>query len=220
MPVKCGFSESTRDILPTIGAGEISIQNQGGLEFLNRRIGSHVGTTNSECANLDANVPISDMVEFVQSKLNASSMQSGVSLSGDELTKNIEEDKETSRDKWNNAKADFIAKLDETFGSLPNNLSNEDSDRLAKVRETIEEKYDDIALKESEKEKIVAITYNLSKLIDEHPEAKGYAGIQLALAPVAGAAFGSDIAMSIMAGSTSALSNKFKICLLSSGLSI
>ncbi len=153
MPVKCGFSDRARDILPTIGNGEITLENQGGLEFLNRNVKAHVGNTSGENANLDAHVPVSDMVEFVQSKLNAKPEHAGVSIGGDELIRSIEENEESAQDKLNNAKANFIAKLDETFGRLPDNLSNKDLDRLDKVRETIEEKYDDIALKESEKEK-------------------------------------------------------------------
>ena len=32
MPIKCSFNDRARDILPTIGQGEIALTRQGGLE--------------------------------------------------------------------------------------------------------------------------------------------------------------------------------------------
>ena len=71
MPVVCGFNEKARDILPTIGKGEINItgNSQGGLEFLNHDLNSFIGSTMQEGGNLNASLPVSDMVGFVQSIL-------------------------------------------------------------------------------------------------------------------------------------------------------
>jgi len=68
MPVVCGFNEKARDILPTIVKGEINItgNSQGGLEFLNHDLNSFIGSTMEEGANLNATLPVSDIVEFVQ----------------------------------------------------------------------------------------------------------------------------------------------------------
>lgn len=71
MPVVCGFNEKARDILPTIGKGEINItgNSQGGLEFLNHDLNSFIGSTMEEGGNLNATLPVSDIVGFVQSIL-------------------------------------------------------------------------------------------------------------------------------------------------------
>lgn len=77
MPVRCGFNEQMRDILPTVGHGAIAANDQGGLELLNHDLATHIGATSSESASLDATVPISDMIDLIQSAAHNEGVSAG-----------------------------------------------------------------------------------------------------------------------------------------------
>lgn len=71
VPVKYSFNEKNRDILPTIGKGNLDVDSIEGL--LNRDIDKHVGNTHIEKASLDAKLPVSDMWDAIKPKTGINS---------------------------------------------------------------------------------------------------------------------------------------------------
>ena len=65
VPVTYSFNENTRDILPTIGKGNLDVDNliEGSI---NRDITKHTGETYTEKGSLDANLPISDIWDAIK----------------------------------------------------------------------------------------------------------------------------------------------------------
>jgi|GEM_PF-2373200 len=178
MPVKCSFSDRARDILPTIGQGEVTLVSQGGLEFLNRHLGAQVGTTNGESASLDANVPISDMVKFVQSTLNASAVKTGLTLDIQTTQRESEQDNALNQEKLKlNEYEQQLAK----YEALPESLSEEDIKLVAKLRQEVAEEYSHVG--KQDQEKAVALAYHIHKEYEKNPDKAPK--IQLAMAGAA-----------------------------------
>ena len=71
VPVKYSFNEKNRDILPTIGKGNLDVDSIDGL--LNRDIDKHIGNTHIEKASLDAKIPVSDILEVIKPKTGVNS---------------------------------------------------------------------------------------------------------------------------------------------------
>ncbi|WP_375331624.1 hemagglutinin repeat-containing protein [Candidatus Tisiphia endosymbiont of Temnostethus pusillus] len=94
MPVVCNFNERSRDIMPVIGKGDIRLTAEGSKipDSLGRDINCHIGNTNSEQAGLNATVPISDMVEFIQQKITSDDKKI-VSSNNEEKSKIQKDDK-------------------------------------------------------------------------------------------------------------------------------
>ena len=71
VPVKYSFNEKSRDILPTIGKGNLDVDSIEGI--LNRDIDKHIGNTHIEKASLDAKIPVSDILEVIKPKTGVNS---------------------------------------------------------------------------------------------------------------------------------------------------
>ncbi|PFX12133.1 Uncharacterized protein YbeQ [Stylophora pistillata] len=72
VPVKYSFNEKSRDILPTIGKGNLDVDSILGGS-INRDITGHTGETYSEKASLDGKLPVSDVWEVIKPKTGVNS---------------------------------------------------------------------------------------------------------------------------------------------------
>ena len=175
MPVVCGFNDKARDILPTIGKGEINItsNSQGGLEYLNYDVNGYIGATTAEHASLHASVPVSDMVQFVQSIIKPTP------------TVNIATtESEESGEPQNQKLTDYNKRINEQLENhsiLPSGLSEKDAVLVSKIAQEVQEQYPNLA--KADQDKKVAQSYFLVKECQEHPEKAP--PMQLAAAAVA-----------------------------------
>tara|TARA_B110000503_G_scaffold143010_1_gene242092 strand:- start:156 stop:4136 length:3981 start_codon:yes stop_codon:yes gene_type:complete len=71
VPVKYSFNENSRDVLPTIGKGNLDVDI---IESsINRDINKHISEIHTEKASLDAKIPVSDMWEAIKPKTGVNS---------------------------------------------------------------------------------------------------------------------------------------------------
>lgn len=72
MPVTCSFSEKARDILPTIGNGEISVVDLGqGSGLVNQNVNSFIGSTTKEGGSLKSSIPVSDIANYLHTAIKS-----------------------------------------------------------------------------------------------------------------------------------------------------
>lgn len=128
VPVKYSFNEKSRDILPTIGRGNLDVDAIEGS--LNRDINRHVGEIYGEKASLDGKLPVSDM-------WNALKPSRGLSAGEQPDSKMQEKDSQKHNREVIDLSPDsvFLKKLLSTFEQ------DQDSE-VAKMLEGIKEKQD------------------------------------------------------------------------------
>jgi hypothetical protein len=105
LPIAYGFNENSRTILSTIGNGSINSQKIEGV--INRSVNNYIIDEFSESASLDANIPISDILEALKpvSGVNAGDTTEG-KINGKDEKEKLEEQKEIESSDNNTSQSD------------------------------------------------------------------------------------------------------------------